>query len=222
MRTVNGSQLTVHGIRKNVSQLSTVNCRRFRAGFTILELTVVIGLLMLAIGSTLAVLVNTLKGSNQANVTSEVKQNGQAILGSLERQIRSARSIECKDSDGVVTACDSGSVSTKYLKLLRQNQNPLHIKCIAPISSANGYIGTVVSLTDPISDSEYTSISNLDTVSGVSVTSCTMSVQIATSGNVSPPSVNIDLTIDQGVLAPSRQDFVASAQFRTTISLRQY
>lgn len=203
-------------------QLPIANFKR-KKGFTLLEFTVVIGLLMLAIGSTLAVLLNTLKGSNQANITSEVKQNGQAILGSLERQIRNARSIECKDSFGGVIACDSGSVSDKYLKLLRQNQDPLHIKCFVPTSSANGYIGTVVSSTEnPTPDSVYTSISNLDAVSGVNVTLCKMSVQIATSGSGSPPIVNIDLTISQGVLAPSRQDFVADAQFRTTISLRQY
>jgi len=52
-------------------------------GFTLIELLVVLGILVIGVGSTLLFLTSILRGTNQANVTAEVKQNGQAILDSL-------------------------------------------------------------------------------------------------------------------------------------------
>lgn len=208
MKSVNSAQWIVNSLKK---------------GFTLLEFTVVIGLLMLAIGSTLAVLLNTLKGSNQANVTTEVKQNGQAILDSFERQIRGATGVECTNTGGtMIVVCDAVDVSTLHIKLLRQNQTPLHIKCFAPTAADNGYIGTVVSSLDNPSDNVYIAVSNTDPVAGVDITSCSMVGTKATSGGSSSAAVTLDLTINQGVQAASRQDFKAKVQFKTTISLRQY
>src|SRR3989304_9968988 len=104
-------------------------------GFTLIELLVVLGILAAAVGATLIFLTNVLKGTNQANVTAEVKQNGQAVLDSLEKQIR-----------GAINA--SGGDSGKYINLTRDGLEPFHIKCFLdglPPKSANGWIGTVVS-----------------------------------------------------------------------------
>src|SRR3989344_764838 len=61
-----------------------------RRGFTLVELLVVLGILSATVGSTLLFLTSTLKGSNQASIVAEVKQNGQVTLDLLEREVRGA------------------------------------------------------------------------------------------------------------------------------------
>src|SRR3990170_6397749 len=68
--------------------LNTKYCKT--KGFTLIELLVVLGILAAAVGASMIFLTSVLKGTNQANVTAEVKQNGQAVLDSLEKQIRGA------------------------------------------------------------------------------------------------------------------------------------
>src|SRR3989344_4232759 len=92
-QTKNNKQETVN-IRK-VFQVSGFKVLVSKNGFTLLEFLVVIGLLSLTIGSILLFLTSVLKGTNQANVTSEVKQNGQVVLDALESQIRKATDAVC-------------------------------------------------------------------------------------------------------------------------------
>ncbi|MEX2028333.1 MAG: prepilin-type N-terminal cleavage/methylation domain-containing protein, partial [Candidatus Curtissbacteria bacterium] len=84
---VHSSQLAVHRTAKTIN-------RRFnpknRFGFTLLELLVALGLLTVTVGSALVFLTSVLRGSNQSAIVTEVKQNGQSVLDSLERQMRDA------------------------------------------------------------------------------------------------------------------------------------
>src|SRR3990170_4782911 len=115
-------------MKRNIfRQLSIVNCQLSK-GFTLLEFLVVIGLLSITIGSILLFLTSVLKGTNQANITSEVKQNGQVVLDTLESQIRNASDAVCLNpSDN--NLCASPTQSTTHIKLLRTNSDPLHIRC---------------------------------------------------------------------------------------------
>ena len=178
---------------------------KFTRGFTLLEFLIVIGLLSITIGSILLFLTSVLKGTNQANITSEVKQNGQVVLDTLESQIRNAS--------------DASLILTTYIKLLRQNADPLHIRCVNP-AGENGRIEIAVSTDQPATN--FTSITSQDTVSGVDITYCSFTI-IPTSGGVSdPPIVSVSFTVNQGVDAASRADFMANVSFQTTISLRGY
>lgn len=208
--SVYGYQFTDHGSKDTVNgQLTTHN--RKSAGFTLIEFLVVLGLLSLTVGATLLFLTSVLKGSNQANVVSETKQNGQFVLDSLERQIRNA------------TGAANGA-NTKHLVLNRLNALPLQIKCFDEVSgTSNGYIGTVEDSNTGVpgvSDGSYSPITNIDPISGVSIQDCSMMVQPESSGGVSPPIVTISFKVQQGVKAPSRQDFMANLDFQTRISLR--
>ena len=178
---------------------------KFTRGFTLLEFLIVIGLLSITIGSILLFLTSVLKGTNQANITSEVKQNGQVVLDTLESQIRNAS--------------DASLILTTYIKLLRQNADPLHIRCVNP-AGENGRIEIAVSTDQPATN--FTSITSQDTVSGVDITYCSFTI-IPTSGGVSdPPIVSVSFTVNQGRDAFSRVDFMANVSFQTTISLRGY
>ena len=182
-----------------------------KSGFTLVEFLIVLGILAIAVGGSLLFLTSVLRGSNQANVNAEVKQNGQTVLDTLDSQIRNAKDAS---SDG----------SSKYIMLTRNDDDPLHIKCFSDSSpkSANGWIGTVVSASANPSDFSYTPVTNQDLVSGVDINSCDFRVLVKTAGAASPAVVSIAFFASQGIGAPSRQDFVASVKFQTTISLRQY
>lgn len=194
-------------------------------GFTLVEFLVVLGILVIAVASTLLFLTSVLKGSNQGNVVSEVKQNGQAVLDSLDRQIRNASDVQCKNTNVIpdVVLCSDPLADKKYLKLVRPGANPLHIKCLDPqVGVANGWIGTVEAPASIENPTTFVTITNQDIISGVSISNCNFSVFPASAGVISPPIVSIRFDVNQGVKAPSRADFLANAQFQTTISLRKY
>src|SRR3990170_7948701 len=127
-------------MKRNIfRQLSIVNCQLSK-GFTLLEFLVVIGLLSITIGSILLFLTSVLKGTNQANITSEVKQNGQVILDTLESQIRNASDAVCM--------LESGS-DCLDVKLTRVNADPLRIRCASPVGQTeNGRIEIASSTLD--------------------------------------------------------------------------
>lgn len=190
--------------------------KQFNNGFTLVELLVVMGILAIAVGSSLLFLTSVIKGTNQANVTAEVKQTGQSVLDSLERQIRNAI-----DAQVVIPG-------ENYLKIIRSGQNPLYIQCFASLANArNGWIGTRVMAEPaiPSGPSDFTSLTNdSDLVSGVDIVCATSppAFDVITASSTAPPIVSISFSVSQAINAPSRQDFVANAQFQTTISLRQY
>ena len=183
-------------------------------GFTLIEFVVVLGILGFVVTSTVLFLNSVLRGANQTNITQEVKQNGQAILDSLDRQIRGSVNVQ-----GIGTGPDYTAIM-----LTRPNDDPLYIKCLSATATQNNRIGTFVSATAPAADSNYTSLSNDDRTNGVNVVGCKFNIvtsSVAQGGQV-PAVVGVSFTATQGLDAPYRQDFAASAPFQTTISLRTY
>lgn len=204
--------------------LQTTDWRRRHLGFTLIELLVVIGLLMLTTALIFDFLTASLKSSNQTNVTAEVKQNGQAVLDSLDRQIRSATKAVAITGTGLPTGASSG------VNLTLSGGNSLYLACFNSTATTNGWIGvaSVLTGTDTSVLANYKSVTNTDTVSGVDISDsanppgCRISVIAASGGIDSPDVVSFEFTANQGITAPSRQDFQANAKFQTTISLRQY
>ena len=209
-RTINKKQLTFN------SQLSIVNCQLSAKGFTLIEFLVVMGILALVVGSITLFLTSVLKGANQSNTQAEVKQNGQAVLDSLERQIRGSTDAKAPDKD--------------HLKIIREGLDPLYVACLTrsglPIVK-NDRIGTVVwpavRDSDPL-PSDYVSLSNDNPDSGVNITGCDFKVIPASyaDGGNAPAVVSIGFDAKQPLNAPQRADFAAFAHFQTTISLRTY
>ncbi len=192
-------------------------------GFTLIEFLVVLGILAITVSSTLLFLTSVLRGSNKANVIAEVKQNGQAVLESLERQIRNG-----------VGAEQVGLVENNTVKIIRQDHDPLYIRCFSNVS-LNGYIGSVASDTTDVTgpgDLQYISMTfKDDLVSGVDIdcpdstdiaNGCAFRVIPSSAGGISPPVVSVCFYANQAAQAPSRQDFQAKVKFQTTISLRKY
>ena len=181
-------------------ELSTHNCK-VKLGFTLLETLVVVTLLAIVGGASMTFFTSILKGSNQATITAEVKQNGQVVLDSLEKQIRNAAKAEkLTDKSGI--------------KLVMSDNKTLYVACFPP-GSTNGYIAV------SNDGSNYTSITNQDLISGVDVKPCDIKCDCDPK-STKPAVVTVDFTLSQGVGAPSRRDFAANVQFKTVISLRSY
>ncbi|MDP2632312.1 MAG: hypothetical protein Q8P25_01155 [Candidatus Curtissbacteria bacterium] len=211
-KLVDSLQFTVYRKKHSVYRLpSTV----YHSGYTLIEFLVVLGLLVLAVGSTLVFLTSILRGSNQANISAEVKQNGQAVLDSLERQIR-----EAKSATRITSSLPPGVSDELYLVL--SDGSNLYIGCLNSVSGPtvlNAAIGTKAG-SAPSSASDFQTMTNRDSVSGVSISDCQLA---ATTGSTSNGDVvTISFTAGRAISAPTRVDFDASAKFNTTISLRKY
>lgn len=182
-----------------------------KEGYTLIEFLVVLGILAVAVGSTLIFLTTVLRGSGQANITAEVKQNGQAVFDTLDSQIRNS--------------LDAVAVDSKHLRFERVNDLPLHLRCFSDSSSTskseNGWIGSVASNSSNPSSSSYVSLTNRNMKSGVDIYDCSFSVLSATAGASSPPIVSLKFKVRQALDSPG-QNFPSAVNFETTISLRQY
>lgn len=185
-----------------------------KSAYTLIELLVVIALLAIAVTSILAFLTANIKSSNQVNVNSEVKQNAEAVLASLEKEIRNADKAE-----GIITGSSFG------IMLTRQTGYPLYLICKAPdtgnvaSSRANGLIGKYIGAVAPPNENSYEAITNTNLTSGISIENCKFVVY---SNAGAPQTVSISFDAFQAVNAPSRQDYKVSYHIQSTFSLRRY
>lgn len=208
-------QLTARRTEKAVCRLPFAVCK---AGFTLIEFLVVLGILAVTVSSTVLFLNSVLKGSNQSTITAEVKQNGQVVLDSLERQIRGAQDATTCFS----TPCPLPPYD--HLKLIRADPDvPLHIKCFSSVFNKNARLATATGDSPP--DSQYVDLTNTDKINGVNITGCdfrAFPAGFSAGGQSVPAVVSVKFAVSQGLEAPSRQDYVASVPLQTTISLRRY
>lgn len=224
---VNSLQLTVN---KKFRQMTAVRCQ-LSYGYTLVEFLIVIGILSASMGSLLLFMTSVIKGANQTNIVSEVKQNGQAVLGSLETQIRSATDVEPMVGTEFLPA--GASNGNSGIVLTKQAGGYIYLICVNSSASpaANGWIGIYSDNLNspPTGASKYQKLTNNEsTLSGIDI-NCDVDPTATTASafQVSPVGsalkvVTINFIANQGVAAPSRADFLANAQFRTTISLRKY
>jgi prepilin-type N-terminal cleavage/methylation domain-containing protein len=62
-------------------------------GFTLIEILVVIAIIGVIAGITSDIFVQVIKASNKANITTEIKQNGDSVLNQIDRLVRNADSV---------------------------------------------------------------------------------------------------------------------------------
>lgn len=195
-----------------------ISNKDFSSGFTLVELLVVIGVLGVVTGTALLFLTSILRGSNQARIVAEVKQNGQIVLDSIDRKIRNAQGIRA-------IVPPAGSASAIELVL---NEGNLSLACFNPVSSPaqNGWIGV-----SSFPGGPYISLTNKDEVDGINIicdwdlTSPGVDtfVFLGTVTDPYPQVVKVNFKVKQAVNAPTRADFQIIEQlFSTTISLRKY
>lgn len=196
-----------------------------KSGFTLVELLVVIGILSVVVGSSLLFLTNILKGSNQAQIVTEIKQNGQTVLDVIDRQIRNAESVE--DITAVLAAAFAIPPVDAIKINISDTTSSIYLACfnqdITTTPKKNGWIGIVNSPTVPASASDFLKLTNTSEISGINVECDSSSFSISgTANDTFPQVVQVHFKVSQGVEAPKRLDFNAASEFNTTISLRKY
>ncbi len=200
-------------------QISEFKISISRHGYTLIEFLIVIGILGLSVGSVLLFLTTVIKSSNQANITSEVKQNAQSVIDNLQGQIRNATDV------GLVTGGYLAVNEDSAIVLTQPNTQYLTIACFNSQGSSSGYIATATSSSPNPQTSGFSKLTNDDPKSGVDI-NCSGGINghafTLNSGATSVKLVEINFVANQGKQAPSRVDFLANAEFKTTVSLRQY
>ena len=194
-----------------------------KLGFTLVEFLIVITILGLTIGSTTLILTSNLKGANQSAIVAEVKQTGQVVIDTMERQIRnSSGARKLLDIEETTISADAQSV----IELKQLTGQTYFLGCFSP-PGENGWIGVVkVTTVSPQPSpllSTFAPLSNYkDKVSGINILCTDFTFSVIPASSNAPAIVKISFVAQQGISAPSRQDFVASSEFSTTISLRKY
>lgn len=191
------------------SDMSPVGAMERKAGFTLIEILVVIAIfaILALVGTDL--FSSVLRGSNKAQVQSEIKQNGQVVLNTIERYVRSSTNAAVSGNKLTLTQRDGESVDFEYVP-----------GCTPPPScSPNGKI------TLKIGSGTAEELTNTNIVSGAHVQNAVFSVVSPTPPAVPSATtqvVEIELTLSQGTAAPTRKDFVAVITLKTTVLTRSY
>lgn len=205
-----------------------------KRGFTLVEFLIVIGILSLSIGSILLILTTVIKGANQTNIIGEVKQNGQNVVDTLSGQIRNATDVYALNGDVVLGNQVKGPDEAESgIWVWTLTGEKLTIICVdaetpTPINNGKIMVATAPAITTraEIDYSKFKPISNTDTVSGVDIvcgsTLPTLKAFEVSASTASSKVVFVNFVAKQAIGAPSRVDYNASAQFKTSISIRKY
>ncbi len=85
------------------------------SGFTLVEMLVVISVLSVAGMLILTVFTNSLRGSNKSQIIGVIKQNGQAVLETMDKTIRDADNLVCVSNDTLVSIKDGNYTRYKFI-----------------------------------------------------------------------------------------------------------
>ena len=101
-------------------------------GFTLAEIMVVMAIT--AVVGTILVLIftNTLRGSGKSQILAVIKQNGQSVLGNIDKTVRDADNIICPT--GISPSCSilvvvKDGVYTRYRMVLPDSSDPVPLSC---------------------------------------------------------------------------------------------
>lgn len=165
-------------------------------GFTLIEMLVVIT--MVAVIGTLVVtiLAMTLRGSRKADLVSNIKQNGNAAISQIVRQIRYAKSLD------IPTSCVPSATMQSLTVTSFTDDRQTTFACV---SGANATIAS-------------NSASLLNT-NVVNVSSCSF---VCRQQNIfDPPSITVQFVLN-AKNANQLEETRATVPFQTTVKLRNY
>lgn len=191
-----------------------------KKGFTLVEILVTMSIVAIAGVILVMIFANTLRGSSKAQILAVIKQNGQAVLGTMDNVIRNADNVVCPE---VIPPSTSASGDTLVVV---KNGAYTRFRFRSATSTENGYIEKdsptdfAVSTTCLITDTPLSpvTLTNTDTKTGVSVQSGSFS-RSRQAGSKDAITVSFDL--NGGVQAPEVvTGQIDKVNIQTTIQLR--
>ncbi len=111
-----------------------------RNGFTLVEILVVIAIVAIVGLMLVVIFTNTLRGNNKAQILSVIKQNGQAVLENMDKNIRNADNVICNSDDGNTLVVTKDRTYTRYRFIPENNNNAAKGNCGNLSGNANGCI----------------------------------------------------------------------------------
>lgn len=160
-------------------------------GFTLVEILVSIGLVLIIGTIGTSVIASILRSYNKAHIINEIEQNGNYVLSLMESQIRNARSVSLDGTGKVLTVIPQEGLGFDF-----------------EITDSPG-VGVVRKGAEVLT--------NDDTTSGVEVVVADSSFTVT---GTSPQTVGIVLKIRQAAGAPGRIDYHADTTLQTTVVVR--
>lgn len=205
-----------------------------KKGFTLIELTVSMGLLALVVSLTIGVLISVVRSYQSQRVIGEIERNGDFVMRTFEESLRGAQSISCVDFNGAsITPVDGATTCTLGNNMLlhvnyglngeRFFGRGVNTTATCPVgASANCFVYTVADRTTITGGNLPTSpdpaITNASAVNGVNVTRLNAVIR---GDAVSGQPYNVTVTMDvSGPLntawATERRTFLSFLTLRGT------
>ncbi len=168
-------------------------------GYTLIELIVVIGIVVILLITATGLFYTTLIGGGKTNSAEAVKQAGQYALNQMSYFVYNSRKLIPNDED---LTCAAGMVSLGI-----QNQD-----LGTTIFSAETVLGNVRIASN---SGSYLTPGNM-TVSAGPLFNCTQT------NTTSPPIIEISFTLQKGVAGVDKARDIVSIPFITNVTLRNY
>ncbi|MBI2019145.1 type II secretion system protein [Candidatus Daviesbacteria bacterium] len=188
-----------------------------RNGFTIAEILVVIAVMAVVGTFLVAIFSSTLRGNNKSQILSAIKQNGQAVLDRIDKEIRGADDITCRSSDGYTLVILKSKIYTRFRFIPPASTSNGIIAMDNPVQSTEDqqlFLNNVC--TDPLVNPVALTDSNLR--SGVSVENGSF-IRDKPAGLKDQITIKFDLKAAKEV-PPVIADDVGAVTFQTTVSCR--
>lgn len=192
-------------------------------GFTLAEILVVIAVLSILGLLVVTIFSRTLRGSNKSQILSAIKQNGQAILGTMDKTIRDSDNLVCISSnpDNTIVIVRNG-IFTRYRFVPDSTGLNNGVVWIDnPIQGTQEtdprlFINRVCNPSDPLTGAQ--TFSDTNPQSGVNVLSGSFSKSVKAGFR---DIITIEFTLGPGIEAPKAvAGQIDPATFHTTIELR--
>ncbi len=203
--------------KKTLTSLAVFSLpRHTKKAFTLIELTISMGILALIVGLTAGVLISVVKSYQKQKIVSEIERNGDFIIRSIEESLRGAQNISCMTFSGATVAPNGDGSTTCNLgasgagRILHVS-DPLRDKYFGngSDSSSSTYTGACVNpgrncyafsldaanqiQSDGTLLNDYSKMTNSSSVNGVNVSRFLVTIN---GGGAGGAPYNIAVTID--------------------------
>jgi len=202
-------------LRKKIHHSSFIihHSRLRRAGFTLMEIIVVVALLGLVGMMAVNIFFTSLRAGTKAELLKEIKQNGDFAISTMERMIRNAEDIE----EVFPWVCDGSN--RPNITIRNPDYGKTTFSCGNQIASISATPYSPLPLT-PTPTPVTTYLTSSELFVGPYNSECYFTCRTSTS---TPEAVTIYFVLHQSSgPIPARPEERASATFETTVSLRNY
>lgn len=194
-------------------------------GFTLVEIIVVMAITAM-VGTILVIIfINTLRGSNKAQILSVIKQNGQIVLENMDKTIRNADDVVCRSTDGNTLVVVNNGIYTRFRLVPPTLTANGSIQQDFPVQPSEKYMEVflrdICYGTDPLIAAQYLTHSSLQT--GVSVRNVSLSEPLFTRNQQDglKDSITISFLLAPAIGSPTVVvSQIDPVSFQTTIGLR--